>query len=199
MSNFTYASYTSYREDPFFGGFMRFQYNGAGGVIRDPINGSALRPEMADDDTFQVTESFTLFPDPEDPSISVELTYVGTIVVNGEFMPVFESIFFGDLYLFSQTAAALPQALDVTTINENEDFSFAMCFAEGTRIATPSGEVAVETLAPGDLVLTADGRAVPILWVGIQTLRRGFAHQDRSPIQIAAGALGGGCRCAIWW
>ena len=192
MTDFTYVSYTSYREDPFFGGMTRFQYNANGGTIADPTNGTALRPEYRNDDTFQVTESFTLFPDPGDPSIQVELTYIGTVTVNGELMPVFESIHFGDLYLFSQNIDRLPSSLDVATINDGDEFAFAMCFAEGTRIATPAGEVAVETLAPGDLVLTADGRAVPVLWVGIQTLRRGFAHEDRAPIRITRGALGEG-------
>jgi hypothetical protein len=192
MTDFTYVSYTSYREDAFFGGMTRFQYNATGGTITDPTNGNALRPDYANDDTFQVTESFTLYPDPDDPTVEVELTYIGTVEVNGELMPVFESVFFGDLYLFSQNIDRLPSSLDVTTINEGEEYSFAMCFAEGTRIATPAGEVAVETLAPGDLVLTADGRAVPVLWIGVQTLRRGLAHQNRTPIRIAQGALGGG-------
>lgn len=192
MSDFTYVSYTSYREDVFFGGMTRFQYNATGGTITDPTNGNALRPDYANDDTFQVTESFTLYPDPDDLSVEVELAYLGTVDVNGELMPVFESVFFGDLYLFSQNIDRLPASLDVATINEGAEFSFAQCFAEGTRIATPTGEVAVETLVPGDLVLTADGRAVPVLWVGVQTLRRGFAHEDRAPIRITQGALGGG-------
>ena len=190
MGDFSYSSYTSYREDAFFGGFTRFQYNAAGGVIADPRNG--LLPRLAEDDTFQLTESFTLRPDPTDPTVEVELTYVGTVMVNGELMPVFESIYFGDLYLFSQGTDRLPSSLDASTINEGDEFHFSMCFAEGTRIATPLGEVAVETLRPGDLVLTADGRSVPVVWLGVQTLRRGFAHQDRSPIRIAAGALGNG-------
>ncbi|PZO74546.1 MAG: type I secretion protein, partial [Mesorhizobium amorphae] len=36
---------------------------------------------------------------------------------------------------------------------------FTVCFLPGTLIATPSGTVPVETLAIGDLVLTADGNA----------------------------------------
>lgn len=152
---------------------------------------NGILPRLADDDTFQLSESFTLYPDPLDPTIEVALTYVGTVEVNGEVMPVFESIYFGDLYLFLQGTTMLPATLDETTIIDGAEYSFAMCFGEGTRIATPKGEVAVETLQPGDLVLTADGRAVPVVWVGIQTLRRGFAHEDRQPIRIAAGALGG--------
>lgn len=189
MPDFTYATYTSYREDAFFGGFSRFQFNSNAGTIEDPSNG--LLPRLANDGIFQPTESFTLYPDPMDPSVSVELTYVGTVEVNGETMPVFESIYFGDLYLFSQNTDPLPSSFDETTINDGAEYNFN-CFAEGTRIATPLGEVAVEHLAPGDLVLTADGRAVPVVWAWVQTVRRGFEHEHRSPVRIAAGALGGG-------
>lgn len=66
-----------------------------------------------------------------------------------------------------------------------------ICFLSGTRIATPSGEVAVETLAPGDQVLTADGRTLPVRFVGKQVVASRFATAgDAFPIRIAAGALG---------
>jgi hypothetical protein len=67
------------------------------------------------------------------------------------------------------------------------------CFYAGTRIATPTGEVAVETLRPGDLVLTADGRAMRVNWLGRQTVSLVFASKLRAlPIRIKAGALGEG-------
>ncbi|WP_048861183.1 Hint domain-containing protein, partial [Acidisphaera rubrifaciens] len=40
------------------------------------------------------------------------------------------------------------------------------CFRAGTRIRTPAGDVPVETLAVGDLVLTAAGAARPVRWIG---------------------------------
>jgi hypothetical protein len=67
-----------------------------------------------------------------------------------------------------------------------------VCFLAGTRIATPAGEVAVEALQPGDLVLTADGRAVPVRFVGRQTVHSRFTPAWRChPVRIAAGALAG--------
>ncbi len=71
--------------------------------------------------------------------------------------------------------------------------TFSVCFMPGTLIATPSGERAIETLSIGDDVLTADGRAVPVRWIGRQTIAARFANPDRNlPIRIRAGALGDG-------
>ena len=64
------------------------------------------------------------------------------------------------------------------------------CFWGGTKIATPTGEVKVETLKRGDLVLTVDGRALPVIWLGRQTISRLFTDPLRAlPIRIKAGAL----------
>lgn len=61
------------------------------------------------------------------------------------------------------------------------------CFTTGTRIATPEGERAIETLEPGDLVLTHDNGAVPLRWIG---RRRVAAVGKFAPIHFAAGAMG---------
>ncbi|MCV6585568.1 MAG: Hint domain-containing protein [Marinibacterium sp.] len=66
-----------------------------------------------------------------------------------------------------------------------------LCFGEGTMIATPEGEKAVETLEMGDLVRTADGKDVAVKWIGRQTVSTVFGGSERrSPVRIAAGALG---------
>ena len=46
------------------------------------------------------------------------------------------------------------------------DTVVTLCFAAGTRIATPCGEVPVEQLVAGDTVLTSGGAARPIMWIG---------------------------------
>ncbi len=67
-----------------------------------------------------------------------------------------------------------------------------VCFTPGTLIAVPGGERPVESLRPGDLVLTKDHGAQPLCWVG----RRDFTAADLAaspglrPIVIAAGAFG---------
>ncbi len=68
--------------------------------------------------------------------------------------------------------------------------TIAICFLAGTMIRTPDGERPVETLKRGDLVLTTDGVAKPISWLGKQTVAAAFADPIRSwPIRVKAGAL----------
>ena len=68
--------------------------------------------------------------------------------------------------------------------------TISLCFMPGTMVATPIGEVAVETVKRGDKVLTTDGRAVPVTWLGRQTVSTVFADPRRVlPIRIKAGAL----------
>jgi hypothetical protein len=70
-----------------------------------------------------------------------------------------------------------------------------LCFLAGTLIQTDQGEVPVEALRAGDLVLVrrrGTTRLEPLLWVG-RTQARVTAGQDArkaAPILIAAGALG---------
>ncbi len=67
------------------------------------------------------------------------------------------------------------------------------CFLAGTRIATPDGEVPVEALKVGDVVLTADGRAVEVWWLGQQFVDTRLTHPAKvNPICISAGALSEG-------
>jgi hypothetical protein len=67
--------------------------------------------------------------------------------------------------------------------------NFAPCFTPGARISVPGGARLVESLRPGDLVLTADHGAQPICWIGDAVVRAAGAMV---PVRIARGALGGG-------
>ena len=84
---------------------------------------------------------------------------------------------------------------DYTLIASREDMSgiritdvICTSFAAGTLITMPGGaQRPIETLLPGDEVLTRDHGAQPVRWVGKATMRAigGFA-----PIVIASGTLG---------
>jgi choice-of-anchor A domain-containing protein len=72
----------------------------------------------------------------------------------------------------------------------NLPFNGTFCFLSGTHIRTPTGETMVESLTRGDLVVTADGRTLPVRWVGINTVSTVFADPLRVlPIRIRQGAL----------
>jgi hypothetical protein len=69
--------------------------------------------------------------------------------------------------------------------------TIAICFMAGAMIRTPDGEAAVETLKRGDLVLTAEGAAKPVAWLGRQTISALFADPVRNwPVRVRAGAMG---------
>ena len=75
-----------------------------------------------------------------------------------------------------------------------ENFEEIICFVPGTRIDTLRGKVAVESLVPGDRVLTRDNGYQPLIWTGRRDLSAGeiAACPAAAPIRIAAGALGKG-------
>jgi hypothetical protein len=66
------------------------------------------------------------------------------------------------------------------------------CLLDGTAVLTPDGEVGVEELRPGDLVVTKRGIPLPIKWVG----RRRFSklagsnwQQAVMPVRVSRFAL----------
>ena len=71
-----------------------------------------------------------------------------------------------------------------------------LCYAAGTRIATPRGEIAIEALRVGDLVTCTAPHAgvLPILWIGrIEAQLAGHPQPERAwPVLIRAHALGAG-------
>jgi hypothetical protein len=105
----------------------------------------------------------------------IQLNADGTVEIVGD----------GDTELFNFT-------YEVASSTGQTDVGFVTvdsvpCFVAGTRIRTPGGEVPVETLLPGDLVLTQDEGAQPLRWIG---RRRVAARGDFAPIRIAANTFG---------
>ncbi len=67
-----------------------------------------------------------------------------------------------------------------------------ICFAKGTLIATPGGDTPVEDLRLGDLVLTVDHGAQPLVWTGATAQDWSRAPHPAKPVLIKAGSLGQG-------
>jgi hypothetical protein len=70
----------------------------------------------------------------------------------------------------------------------------APCFVAGTRILTPRGEVAVEDLRVGEVVITHAGEDREIVWIGRRKLdlSRHPHPKEVQPVCIVADALGEG-------
>ena len=73
-----------------------------------------------------------------------------------------------------------------------------VCFAKGTRIVTPAGEIEVENLRAGDMVLAmrnAQAGFEPLRWVGFMDIavpRNAVMAARTAPILIRAGAIAPG-------
>lgn len=65
------------------------------------------------------------------------------------------------------------------------------CFGRGTLVVTARGEVPVEDLAIGEMVVTTNG-ALPVKWIGRTTIRRNAAtawHPGVMPVRVARFAI----------
>ena len=117
--------------------------------------------------------------------------FLGSLTIGGVDYPVVDP---GggelEIYISGSDASILPTSFSLPDIDTDP---FPVCFAAGTLIATPDGETTVETLAIGDLLLTQDGRTVPVKWIGQQTVHKIFTPVvSFEPVRVSAGALGDG-------
>ena len=99
-----------------------------------------------------------------------------------------------NLYVIANSTLTKGQVLTLTTDGPGE-YAPPPCFAEGTRILTRTGEVAVEQLAPGDdVVAVLAGQLLPVIWVGRRTVD--CTAEDRPaemwPFLVRAHAFGPG-------
>jgi hypothetical protein len=83
-------------------------------------------------------------------------------------------------------------ARGVTPMSETgSNGSLTFCFLAGTRLATPDGDIAVEDITAGTMLLTASGETKPVRWLGRSVVATKFADpMTKLPIRIKAGALG---------
>ena len=99
-----------------------------------------------------------------------------------------------------ETLDAFPNgAHDLTGLDYESDVP--VCFVEGSMIETPDGAKPVESLTPGDLVLTEDGRAVPLLWKADRHIPAATLRNEPKfrPVCIPAESFGPGMPQADLW
>lgn len=67
-----------------------------------------------------------------------------------------------------------------------------ICFTPGTRIATVGGPRLIESLRPGDRILTRDNGPQEVMWTGRRRMSgaRLFAMPELRPIRLRAGVFG---------
>jgi len=89
--------------------------------------------------------------------------------------------------------AATP--VSTTDLQELNVLGYSLaCYVSGTRIRTDAGDVAIENLAVGDLVVTASGKCRPIVWIGRRKLDL-RKHRDPKtvwPVRVTRDAFGEG-------
>ncbi len=89
----------------------------------------------------------------------------------------------GNFTLADSDNDTAPDGSGATPLTNDLDFRDVPCFTPGTLILTPRGERLIETLMPGDLVITRDRGPQPIRWIGRKTVC-GTGHL--APVRIAA-------------
>lgn len=165
MTDFTYISSAAYDSS---GNLLNV--NNSGGTLQDLDN----------DDTFAVS----------DIMVGGGSSYEGTVVMGGVTMPVtFVFLFNANQYLVYNPGPAAVTYDAVLPSLTLQPYNF--CFAADTLIRTETGEVAVAALTIGDRLITADGGAARVKWIGHQTIFPLFQPGPASQlVRISAGALG---------
>lgn len=165
---------------------------------------SAQTALIANDDTMEVApggaRTIDVLANDTGPSgATLEITHINGIalgVSNSVSLPSGETVTLNPDGTLTVSANAGEQTVNFSyTVGDGtglSDTAFVTvevvpCFVAGTAILTPGGEVAVETLEPGDLIVTRDNGVQPLRWVG---RRRVAASGDLAPIRIAAGTFG---------
>lgn len=101
--------------------------------------------------------------------------------------------FYADpLHLIPVGSYTIPAGVEYGYDGGTDTLTFTSCFLRGTGIRTPEGDVPVEELRVGDLVVTYNGEGVSaIKWVGRRLLDPKAIDKPRDtlPVRIRAGAI----------
>ena len=146
----------------------------------------------------------TILDDDDSPSsigVNNDTSAVATVTGNALYGLTLADLVSGPAVSAGNTVLPSEPALDAATPAAGSGMADALsegilaCFVRDTRILTARGEVAVQALAVGDLVVTALGRGAtlkPVRWIGrcrIDLARHPWPEAAR-PVRIREGALG---------
>ena len=120
-------------------------------------------------------------------------SYAGQVLVDGKLYPALNfhgndpNTHDGFIMVIMDTApVSVPPTLVLASTAP-----ITVCFTTGSEISTQDGCTLVEDLAIDDLILTASGEAIPVKWIGRQTVSTRFGPAERlRPVRFAAGSLG---------
>lgn len=178
MATFTSSYYTILNFDPESGTYTASSDSTAGEVTSfDNETPGSGQPGA---DTFEQGDNMTL---------------TGAISGGGQYVGFYNDGYVGQqggtYYYFSNTPVS---GDDVIPVDPGD---FVVCFLKGTMIVTDRGEVPVESLRVGDLVLTQRDGWIglrPIVWVGRReaAIGRGASGRRTAPVTFLAGALDDG-------
>ncbi len=185
------------------GTFTSLGVSGSAPTLTTTVSPLALGKGRATDDTvtFNADGTITVGPPPATPNLYPSQTYGFPASY-----PYTSITTAANLDGVISSGASFLLVLDYTgpsnSIDRIEVLAGSLetpCLAEGTRVLTARGEVAVEALREGDLVATLLGGGegagfAPVCWLGHRALDL-RAHPDPAavrPVRVRAGALGEG-------
>ncbi len=180
--------------------------------VMSPIDTTSVDPNAYDKDNTVANDTFSIDGGPAQTFDTVVIYNVtihyadGTPDATASVSLIQDTA--GNLYLAPEytsnpdvaTLGAAPIAsVTIDSINSDPSWFFVdrvatdfVCFTAGTRILTAKGEVPVERLCPGDLVVTVDHGLQPLRWSGAACLRWDGSAHEAKPVAIGKGALGMG-------
>ncbi len=200
MSGSSYENFQTVYQisyDPTTGAITKLDSNPGSGAAVAPTSGSLTAGSTFTEDYINPYGAPST-PEPYDPTF----TYIGVATMGGNTIGIIGENADGQYFLFAESDTVITSH-NITHVGVDTSGSYnltgasespnGVCYMAGTAIATPDGDVAVETIKIGDVVSLSDGRAAPVTWLGIQTISTKFADKLRVlPIRIKANALGDG-------
>lgn len=177
-----------------------------------PVDTSSVDPNAYDKDNNVSNDTFSIQGGPPQTFDTIVI-YNVTIHYTDGTPDATASVSFiqdtaGNLYLAPEYAntpdvatlgAAPIESVTIDSLNADASWLYTnriatdfVCFADGTMILTFDGDIPVEHLQTGDLVMTVDHGFQPLRWVHRTSHAWDRVAHDGKPILIGQGALGEG-------